>query len=178
MNFISQFGIEYTINNILYVLILLIIANIVLFIIFNKEVKNKNIKSEVKDEDEESKVNKVSAKESSQILDNFDRLLKIKFDYYFQSELLAYFMKQKEIEKKIIIQLKNTYYADVEKSLSDQLKTDVLNLFSKQGAVLYVHQTFLRLLNEYNIKYQGNGQETLNRRVLEAYYDTNNSNKG
>ncbi len=104
-----------------------------------------------------------------------DDILFSKYEYYLTSEILAYFLNDKDIDKKKIKELKESYYLDVSNSISDDLKNEILKLFTIKGIKLYIHQTFLRLLNESNIKYSSGS--SLDKRTLKAIYEINEGSK-
>ena len=115
----------------------------------------------------------ISVKDSSDTLKFLNDLLDIKFGYYLNAYMLAYFVNDKELEKKEIIKLKTDFYSDVSKSLNNYQKNQILKVFSKEGVELYIHQSFLRLLNDANIKFKtsGNGGiDALSSSALKAIY--------
>lgn len=116
--------------------------------------------------------NSMSAKESKEIVDFIDSLLTVKFQYYLTSYILAYFVSDKEIDKKEIKKLKEDFYLDVSKTLCEQQQNRILKVFSKEGIILYIHQAFLRLLNDANVKFKNNDASlgNLSRRTLDAVY--------
>lgn len=100
-----------------------------------------------------------------------DKMLEDKFQYYLTSYILAYFIQDKEIDKKEIIKLKNDFYVDIASTLNPRIIMDLHKIFTKQGLVLYIHQTFLKLLNDANIKFKNNaGELPLTRKNLEILY--------
>ena len=103
----------------------------------------------------------------------FDNFLITKFEYYLTTHILAYFASDKDIEIKEIKSLKEQYYADVSKTLNNHQKARLLMIFTATGTELYVHQTFLRLLNDANIKFKQNnltGMDALNQQTLNTIY--------
>ena len=100
-----------------------------------------------------------------------DGMLYDKFQYYLTSYILAYFAQDKEIDKKEIIKLKNDFYVDVYSTLNPRVMAELHRIFTKDGLVLYVHQMFLKLLNDANIKFKNNEREIpLTRKNLEILY--------
>jgi len=131
--------------------------------------KTQLLKTKIKD------VNVVNIQDSQATMDFFNQLLDTKFKYYLNSFMIAYFVSNQELEKKVIKKLKNDFYVDISTTLNDDQKNHLLTIFSKRGIELYIHQTFLRLLNDANIKFQvsGEGLDGVNKQMLDAIYKDN-----
>lgn len=116
--------------------------------------------------------NTISIDDSIKLITFIDNLLLIKFGYYLNTYILAYFVSEKEIDKKEIKQLKDDFYMDISKTLNTYQQEQILKVFSKEGIILYIHQTFLRLLNDANIKFKSGDTNigSMSRRSLEAIY--------
>ncbi len=101
----------------------------------------------------------------------FNELLQIKFHYYFTSEILAHFLQNVALKRETINELKESFYLDVSKALNEETKNKLLEIYSVQGIKMYIHQTFLRMLNDANVKYTD--ENNLSRDALNAVYDIN-----
>jgi hypothetical protein len=114
----------------------------------------------------------ITVEDSMKTITFIDSLLLIKFQYYLNTYILAYFMSEKEIDKKEIKQLKEDFYMDISKTLNSYQQEQILKVFSKEGIILYIHQTFLRMLNDANIKFKSGDASVgnMSRRSLEAIY--------
>jgi len=135
------------------------------------------LKEEIKKlKNEKTKIeNELNPKDTITLLEFFDNILMEKFKYYFMSDILAYFSQGKELKKQEIIDIKEKFYVDISKMLSEDQKMRLLKIFSKQGIEIYIHQTFLKLLNESNIKYLDTS-DNLDKRSLDVVYDINRNN--
>jgi len=138
-----------------------------------KELKSDKKKSII----EKSKKKHLDIDHSIKSLEFFNNLLLTKYQFYFSSEILAYFLSSKEMPKKEISSIKEKFYLDVSKTLNNDQRDNLLKIFSIDGVKLYIHQTFLRLLNESNIKYLKT-DTSLDKKALDAVYDINKSNEG
>ena len=137
-----------------------------------KEIKERWFSSNDKSKELEKvkeKKESMSATESSAILKFLDEVLERKYQYYLMNDILPYFMSDKDLEKAEIKRIKNEFYMDIYGSLSTVQKKQVKKIFTDQGSTMYVHQTFLKFLNESNIKYKQNN--TMSRQTLNAIYD-------
>jgi hypothetical protein len=116
---------------------------------------------------------KLSINDTITLVAFFDQLLEVKFRYYLVSYIMANFVSDKELDKKDIKKLKEDFYTDVSATLNDVQKSRLLEVYSKKGIELYIHQTFLRLLNEANIKFRekGTGIDAVNKQTLNTIYD-------
>ena len=114
----------------------------------------------------------ISVDDSIKTLTFIDSLLLIKFQYYLNTYILAYFTSEKEIDKKEIKQLKEDFYMDISKTLNSYQQEQILKVFSKEGIILYIHQTFLRMLNDANIKFRSSEASigNMSRKSLDAIY--------
>jgi len=125
----------------------------------------------------EKKIHKLSnianIDETVKIVKFLDDFMMVKFQYYLNTFIIAYFISDKEMDKKEIKKLKEDFYTDISNTLNDVQKDQMLKVFTKQGITLYIHQSFLRLLNDANIKFKNNGTEmdTMNRKTLDAIYN-------
>jgi len=149
---------------ILSVVLILIIESIYIYYL-KKRVNNLSI-------DRDRSINKnniINIKQTKQTFDFFNELLEIKFRYYLTSEILAYFLNGKEIPKKEIIKLKENFYIDVTKTLNKNQRENILKIFSNEGIEMYIHQTFLKLLNDCNIKYIKTDE--LDQKTINAIYN-------
>jgi len=128
-----------------------------------------------KDQKKPKNVNtKMNIDDTIKTMSFFNNVLELKFKYYLNAHFIAYFVNDKDLDKKDIKKFKNDFYIDVSNMLCDDQKQQLLKVFSKQGIELYIHQTFLSLLNEYNIKFQnsnsGNVVDDTHARTLQAIY--------
>lgn len=102
----------------------------------------------------------------------FNNLLETKFEFYLNTNILPYLVNNKEIDKKDIIKIKNDFYTDISKTLSDDLKKRLLLVYSAQGIEFYIHQTFLSLMNIADIKFKdgGNNIDNTHKQTLNAIF--------
>ena len=135
-------------------------------LLFKANKSNKNI---VK-----AKVEPMHIDDVTKTLDFFNSILELKFQYYLNTYFIAYFVNDKDLDIKDIKKYKKDFYMDVSKMLCDDQKNQLLKVFSIEGIELYIHQTFLRLLNSYNIKFKnsnsGNLVDDVHTRTLQAIY--------
>jgi len=104
-----------------------------------------------------------------------DSFLEQKYRYYLTSDILAYFLNGKEIPKKEIQNIKEKFFSDVTMSLNKKQQENILKIFTSKGIELYIHQSFLKLLNESNIKFTDDTQ--LDKRAIQTVYDINEGAK-
>lgn len=168
------------VNNIFYILLLILTAMLIgtSFMIIRYKKTIRNIKEElINTIQEKTKIEKkyqiISIQDTDASLDFLNKLLDIKFGYYLNTFLIAYFVNDKELDKKEIKKLKDDFYLDISNTLNNQQKNNLLRVFSQKGIELYIHQTFLRLLNDANIKFRdsGNGPDNVNKQTLNAIYN-------
>lgn len=135
-----------------------------------RKLDRESIEESKKYEDSLKKVCDID--ETVKIVDFLDRMLNIKFQYYLNSYILPYFVNDKDLDKKEIKKLKEDFYADVSKTLNEGQRDLILKVFSSQGIVLYIHQSFLRLLNDANIRFKqgATGVDAVNQGTLNAIY--------
>ena len=151
-----------------------IIISITIFIILSMfgtivwyEKRSKSVKKEI--------INPMCIDDVIKTLDFFNSVLELKFQYYLNTFFIAYFVNDKDLDIKDIKKYKKDFYMDVSKMLCTDQKNQLLKVFSIEGIELYIHQTFLRLLNDYNIKFknagnQGNVVDNIHTRTLQAIY--------
>lgn len=84
-----------------------------------------------------------------------DKIILDKINFYFYNHFLAAYEKNKEISLKEIKEIKTQFYIDVSSALCVEVKAKLLKVFSAQGIEIYIHQTFLRKLNELDVKFKG-----------------------
>ncbi len=116
---------------------------------------------------------KLPIADTIKVMTFFDSFLATKFSYYLNTSMIAYFVNDKDIDKKEIKKLKIDFYSDVSNSLNNDQKADILKIFTKEGIELYIHQTFLRLVNEANIRFKSSndtGMDALNTSTLNTIY--------
>lgn len=140
------------------------------------EYRSNNLKKVLKKEEEkfESNLKKVcDIDETVKIVQFLDGFLSMKFQYYLNTYILAYFISDKDLDKKEIKKLKEDFYVDVSKTLNKDQQELMLRVFTSQGIVLYIHQSFLRLLNDANIKFKqgATGVDAVNQGTLNAIYN-------
>ncbi len=113
-------------------------------------------------------------KESKEVFEFLNELILVKFKYYLNVHFMANFASDKEIDKKDIKKFKNDFYLDVSSTLHNKQKERLLKVFSQKGIELYIHQSFLRLFNDANIKFkngeQSNTVDSMNRNTMQAIY--------
>jgi len=89
----------------------------------------------------------------------FDNLLLVKFNFY-ANQYLANMLKGKSVDKSEIKSGKDQFYIDVSSTLNKYQKEQLLKIYSERGIELYIHQSFLRMLNDIDIKmYQTNDSD-------------------
>lgn len=96
-----------------------------------------------------------------------NKILSDKFEFYLTGHILPYLVNGKSLDNKILHQLKDQYYIDVYKTINKDMQDRILEVFSKQGIVLYIHQSFLKAYNAAEIKYKGDSFST---QSLESFY--------
>lgn len=99
--------------------------------------------------------------------DFLNKILLDKFEFYLSGQILPYLINGKSLDNKMLHKLKEQYYIDVTKMLNKDMQDRILEVFSKQGIVLYIHQSFLKLYNAAEIKYKG---DSYNTQSLESFY--------
>ena len=121
----------------------------------------------------EKKYNAISIQDTDASLNFLNKLLDLKFGYYLNTFLIANFVNDKDLDKKEIKKLKDDFYLDVSNTLNTQQKYNLLRVFSQKGIELYIHQTFLKLFNDANIKFKnsGSGPDNINKQTLNAIYN-------
>jgi len=95
---------------------------------------------------------------SKYIMDFLDDLIKDKYEYYLYKEILPVYLgnesnKKEKFNKEKFLQLKNFFFLDILKSLSKNVKIELMNLFTKDGIELYIHQKFATLFNKTDAKF-------------------------
>jgi len=150
------------IHGITIILGLSISYNIITHIMNNHKIE---LLENKKDKDE------INIVESKNIVEFFDNLLVTKFEYYLNTFIIAYFVSDKELEKKEIKKLKDQFFIDVSKTLNKKHRDLILKVYDEKGVELYIHQTFLRLLNTSNIKLKADsGMDNVNAKMLKEIY--------
>ena len=147
-----------------YIIAGVTVITTVIALLVHRSLHKKNTKEVVKSTES------VSAKEALVIISLLDEMMLTKFRYYLSSYLLPYFIKDQEIEKKTIKKLKEDFYIDVSSVFNAQLKMTFLKVFDQKGIEIYIHQTFLRLLNESNIQYNKQDGGTISQSMLNEIY--------
>jgi len=140
------------------ILTVLIISTIINMIQMIYMINTKQEKNEV-----------LSTSDKQEIMIFFDNILEKKFSYYLNVYFLANMIMQKEIEKKEIKKFKDMYYLDISNMINEETKHMILTVFTKKGLDLYIHQTFLKLLNKYDIKYRTEKTEVSSALLREVY---------
>lgn len=156
----------------------LVITNTIfftLFIIFKQRDKKMNsVLNKTRKEFNDYVKSDLPIKESKEVFEFLNELILVKFKYYLNVHFMANFASDKEIDKKDIKKFKNDFYLDVSSTLNDKQKNRLLKVFSQKGIELYLHQSFLRLFNDANIKFkngeQSNTVDSMNRNTMQAIY--------
>ncbi|MFA7127692.1 MAG: hypothetical protein WC136_00820 [Sphaerochaeta sp.] len=99
--------------------------------------------------------------------DFLNKILLDKFEFYLSGQILPYLINGKSLDNKMLHELKEQYYIDVTKMLNKDMQDRILEVFSKQGIILYIHQSFLKAYNAAEIKYKS---DSYNTRSLESFY--------
>lgn len=99
-----------------------------------------------------------------------DEMMLTKFRYYLSSYIQPFLEKDQEIEKKIIKKLKDDFYTDMLNVFNKDLMNQFLVVFDQKGIEIYIHQTFLRLLNERDIYHSNTNESNLSQKMLNEIY--------
>jgi len=106
--------------------------------------------------------------EANEIILMFDSLLEKKFKYYNMIHFLAVFQSGKEPDIEVVKGIKQSFYTDISNTLSKDMEDLLIKIYNAKGLDLYIHQSFLRLLNEANIKYRV--KDDINPANLKTFY--------
>ena len=96
---------------------------------------------------------KLNIEDTTKYIQLLDKLLLLKFNFYVGTFFSAALVKHKELDKTEIKNIKEQFYIDVSSTLNDHQKNQLLKVFSKKGIEIYIHQTFLKLLNDLDMKF-------------------------
>ncbi len=97
---------------------------------------------------------KINIIEHSNILTFLNTILEQKFEYYLNTYFLAELSMNKELQKKDIKKYKDMYFLDISNMLNNETKQFIQKVFTQKGIELYIHQTFLKHLSAYDIKFK------------------------
>ncbi len=179
-------GDEQAINILLYILLgSVIVLGILSILDFKKRKRNQadeyltfSTRADIAEEElnkikKDIKKPQANIDETIKIVQFIDDFMAVKFQYYLTAFIMAYFISDKELDKKEIKKLKEDFYEDISNTLNALQKEQILKVFTKHGITLYVHQSFLRFLNDANIKFKNSGtdMDTMNRKTLQAIYN-------
>ena len=156
----------------------LIITNTIFFTMFivfwNQNVDTNQILKNTRKSFNNYIESELPIKDSKEVFEFLNDLILVKFKYYLNVYFMANFASDKEIDKADIKKFKNDFYLDVSSTLNNEQKKRLLKVFSQKGIELYIHQSFLRLFNDANIKFkngeQHNTVDSMNRNTMQAIY--------
>ena len=98
----------------------------------------------------------------------FDNYMKIKFEFYLLNDLMANIITGRELNPSLINETKQKFFMDVSTSLNEEF-FDILGiLYTKPGLQLYVHQTFLSLLNKSQLAFKETDSKKFDKRTIDA----------
>ncbi len=104
--------------------------------------KNRNIKH----------TNKEDIDLYNSIKNSFDIIMKEKMDFYFNRFFLPKYIGKKEIDKKLISEIKEKFYTDVVFSTPEFIKNDLQDLYGKKSFDAYILQFYFNYLNNVDRK--------------------------
>lgn len=141
------------------ILILLLLNFIIIHIHSNKKIKhlqNVNSLNEKIIENYKTKNIKHTSREDielyNSIKNSFDIIMKEKMDFYFNRFFLPKYIGKKEIDKKMITEIKEKFYTDVVFSTPEFIKNDLQDLYSKKAFDAYILQFYFNYLNNVDRK--------------------------
>lgn len=146
-----------------YILIIILITISLYFIIIyihsSRKIKHLNnvISLNEKTINEYKKANiKHTNKEDielyNSIKNSFDVIMKEKMDFYFNRFFLPKYMGKKEVDKKLITEIKEKFYTDVMFSTPEFIKNDLQDLYGKKSFDAYILQFYFNYLNNVDRK--------------------------
>lgn len=149
----------YILPIILLILLLLLINFIIIHIHSSKKIKHlQNVKTlnEKIIETYKTKNIKYTSREDielyNSIKNSFDIIMKEKMDFYFNRFFLPKYIGKKEIDKKLITEIKEKFYTDVMFSTPEFIKNDLQDLYSKKAFDAYILQFYFNYLNNVDRK--------------------------
>jgi len=145
---------------------IIIIICITLIIIWSIVSVTKVIfKPKIKSDKKENISNEFKPSTSKYTIEFLDKLITDKYEYYLYKEILPVYVgnisnKKEKFNKEKFLQLKEMFFSDINMSLSKNIKIELMNLFTRKGIEIYIHQKFATLFNKTDAKFL-NGEEDI-----------------
>ena len=93
---------------------------------------------------------KLKVSEAKDLMDFMDKMLKIKFNYYFINEILPVYMANKQLDKPKIKELQESFYLDISALINKDFKMLFKKYYTKQGLEIYINEKFIYYLNKFD----------------------------
>jgi len=103
-------------------------------------------------------INEFKSGNSKYVMELLDKLITDKYEYYLYKEILPVYIgnisnKKEKFSKEKFLQLKENFFSDINMSLSKNIKSELINLFTREGIEIYIHQKFATLFNKTDAKF-------------------------